>query len=133
MTLKQYFLPGDYLHSPLSKFNRLLAPVASDLPIGEVFNKTMVLIYYYAFYLSDKVGNSDRIMTEVSVSHSPGLYIHMPLLTYFFICSSFFGCAAACWHIFINTLTLGAVWQFLLQNLPRLFRSLYIPPWISRF
>ena len=35
----QHLLQGADIHSPLSTFLRLLAPVASDLPTGEVFKK----------------------------------------------------------------------------------------------
>ena len=77
---KQYLL-----HSPLSTFLRLLAPVASDLPIGDVLKNHkgsyLELFTIMLFYLLDKDGNSSKIVAKFSVDHSPdGLTLTPPLL-----------------------------------------------------
>ena len=54
----QCLLPGADVHSPLSMFFRLLAPVASYLPIGDVFRKPPRQLFTITlFYLSDNDGN----------------------------------------------------------------------------
>ena len=59
----------------LSTFLRLLAPVASDLPIGDVFKRPrkgsyLDLCTIIVFFLADKEGNSRRIVAALSASHS---------------------------------------------------------------
>ena len=49
----------------------LLGPVASDPPIGGVFKNPQRQLITIYLYLSDKDGNNSRIVTELSVSHSP--------------------------------------------------------------
>ena len=61
-----HLLPGGDTHSPHSVFLRLLAPVASELPIDSALKKNkgsyLELFTIMLFYLSDKAGNSGRIV-----------------------------------------------------------------------
>ena len=57
----QYLLPGGDTHPPLSTFFRLLAPVGSDLPIGEVLKnqqRQLFRLIYYNLFLTEKGNNS---------------------------------------------------------------------------
>ena len=95
----QHLLPGADTHAPLSMFIRLLVPMASDLPIGDVLNKHIGsyinLFTSFSSWRTQKETISELWPLSVRVTRSPdGVNVTPPSMS-LFLYANFGGSLAA--------------------------------------